>query len=76
MAADLQISASTSVSSEVNLSIPSSQKNESSLKNPSGVSSTENQAVDIRLGSMLRQDVSELALMHVKLISPTRFVNE
>ena len=30
----------------------------------------------IRLRSMLRQDVSELALMHVKLISPTRFVNE
>ena len=48
MAADLQVSASTSASSEVNLSIPSSQlqKNESSLKNPSGVSSTENQAVD------------------------------
>ena len=34
------------MSSEVNLSYPSSQKNESSLKNPSGVSSTENQAVD------------------------------
>ena len=46
VAADLQVSAGTSVSSEVNLSYPSSQKNESSLKNPSGVSSTENQAVD------------------------------
>ena len=46
VAADLQVSASTSASSEVNLFIPSSQKNESSLKNPSGVSSTENQAVD------------------------------
>ena len=46
VAADLQALASTSMSSEVNLSYPSSQKNESSLKNPSGVSSTENQAVD------------------------------
>ena len=46
MAADLQVSASTSVSSDINLSIPSSEKNESSLKNPSGVSVTENQAVD------------------------------
>ena len=46
MAADLQVSASTNVSSEVNLAYPSSQKNESSLKNPSGVSSAENQDVD------------------------------
>ena len=46
VAADLQVSASTSAFSEVNLSIPSSQKNESSMKNSSGVSSTENQAVD------------------------------
>ena len=46
VAADLQVSASASTSSEVDLSIPSSQKNESSLKNPSGVSSAENQAVD------------------------------
>ena len=34
------------MSSDDNLSIPSSQTNKSSLKNPSGVSCTENQAVD------------------------------
>ena len=48
--ADFRVSGSTSVSSNDNLSIPSSQTNESSLKNPSGVSFTEYQASDNNKG--------------------------